>query len=84
MGALWDGEAEEAKLQSSTVWQPVVYSDPLSRHHLEPEEKAISKKMHIFCQKLRGADAIPQHPVQYHAIQSNGRAINTSFVRISD
>lgn len=30
MGALWGGEAEEAKLQSSTVLQPVVYSDPPS------------------------------------------------------
>lgn len=30
MGALWGGEAEEAKLQSSTVRYPAVGSDPLS------------------------------------------------------
>ncbi len=68
MGALWGGEAEEAKLQSSTVWQPLVYSDPLSWHHLEPEKQAISKKMHIYCQKLQGMEAITWHPVQYCAI----------------
>lgn len=30
MGAPWGGEADEAKLQSSAAWQPVVYSDPPS------------------------------------------------------
>lgn len=47
MGALWGGEAEEAKLQSSTAWQPVVYSDPLSRLHLDPEKSSFQEDVHL-------------------------------------
>lgn len=47
LGALWGEEVEEAKLQSSMVWQSVVFTDLPFFSSFEWCQK---KKVHIFCQ----------------------------------